>query len=131
MRNVVENLLPRNNYTYPLASTMAELIGIALAGIFGVGFVFGMWVVLFRRELAPIDRSRAVYGHAYEEILPRSRLRKARRSQIETEPEEETLTSITSLPEFSIISINNPVLPGHNSSGPLPLYNVRSLAKVN
>ena len=89
MQNDLYDLLPRNNYTYPLAPTMAELIGIALAGIFGVGFVFGMWVVLFRRELAPIDRSRAVYGHAYEEILPRSRLGKARRSQIETEPEED------------------------------------------
>ena len=55
---------------------MADVIGVALAGIFGLGFVFGMWVVLFRRELAPIERSRAVYGHAYEEILPRSRLKK-------------------------------------------------------
>ena len=41
---------------------MADVIGVALAGIFGLGFVFGMWVVLFRRELAPIERSRAVYG---------------------------------------------------------------------
>ena len=60
---------------------MADVIGVALAGIFGLGFVFGMWVVLFRRELAPIERSRAVYGHAYEEILPRSRLKKVRNMQ--------------------------------------------------
>ena len=54
---------------------MADLFGVALAGVFGIGFVFGMWVVLFRRELAPLERSRAVYGHAYEEILPKSRLK--------------------------------------------------------
>ena len=66
---------------------MADVIGVAIAGIFGIGFVFGMWVVLFRRELAPIERSRAVYGHAYEEILPRSRLKKARRAKIENESE--------------------------------------------
>ena len=66
---------------------MADIVGVALAGVFGLGFVFGMWVVLFRRELAPIERSRAVYGHAYEEILPRSRLKKARRAEINT-PEE-------------------------------------------
>ena len=51
-----------------------------------------MWVVLFRRELAPIERSRAVYGHAYEEILPRSRLKKVRNMQpaneLETSEEE-------------------------------------------
>ncbi|MAO69776.1 MAG: hypothetical protein CL983_01685 [Euryarchaeota archaeon] len=72
---------------------MADVIGVALAGIFGLGFVFGMWVVLFRRELAPIERSRAVYGHAYEEILPRSRLKKVRNMQpvndIETPENEE------------------------------------------
>tara|TARA_B100001123_G_C15245181_1_gene1000611 strand:+ start:368 stop:1279 length:912 start_codon:yes stop_codon:yes gene_type:complete len=68
---------------------MSEPISIALAGVFGVGFVFGMWVVLFRRDLAPLDRSRAVYGHAYEEILPRSKLGKARRSQAEIEAEIE------------------------------------------
>ena len=71
---------------------MADIIGVALAGIFGLGFVFGMWVVLFRRELAPIERSRAVYGHAYEEILPRSRLKKVRNMQpaneLETSEEE-------------------------------------------
>ena len=71
---------------------MADVIGVALAGIFGLGFVFGMWVVLFRRELAPIERSRAVYGHAYEEILPRSRLKKVRNMQpaneLETSEEE-------------------------------------------
>tara|TARA_B100000902_G_C27273877_1_gene897799 strand:+ start:291 stop:1250 length:960 start_codon:yes stop_codon:yes gene_type:complete len=79
--------LPSNNYSYYLGVTMADLLGVALAGVFGLGFVFGMWVVLFRRELAPIERSRAVYGHAYEEILPKSRLKKARRAKIET-PEE-------------------------------------------
>ena len=71
---------------------MADIIGVALAGIFGLGFVFGMWVVLFRRELAPIERSRAVYGQAYEEILPRSRLKKVRNMQpayeLETSEEE-------------------------------------------
>jgi hypothetical protein len=91
---VVENLFPRNNYAYSLAITMAEPVSIALAGIFGIGFVFGMWVVLFRRELAPLDRSRAVYGHAYEEILPKSKLRKARRSQTGIEPEVEEIEEI-------------------------------------
>ena len=71
---------------------MADIIVVALAGIFGLGFVFGMWVVLFRMELAPIERSRAVYGHAYEEILPRSRLKKVRNMQpaneLETSEEE-------------------------------------------
>jgi hypothetical protein len=62
---------------------MADVVGVALAVIFGLGFVFGMWVVLFRRELAPLDRSRAVYGHAFEEILPRSKLKKVRRTQPE------------------------------------------------
>ncbi len=66
---------------------MAEIGSLIVAGVFGAGFVFGMWVVLFRRELAPLDRSRAVYGHAYEEILPRSKLGKARRSQREIEDE--------------------------------------------
>tara|TARA_B100000945_G_C20424724_1_gene619789 strand:- start:944 stop:1849 length:906 start_codon:yes stop_codon:yes gene_type:complete len=66
---------------------MADLFGVALAGVFGVGFVFGMWVVLFRRELAPLERSRAVYGHAYEEILPRSRLKKVRSMQPPNESE--------------------------------------------
>ena len=66
---------------------MADLFGVALAGIFGIGFVFGMWVVLFRRELAPLERSRAVYGHAYEEILPKSRLKKVRSMQPPSESE--------------------------------------------
>lgn len=66
---------------------MADLFGVALAGVFGIGFVFGMWVVLFRRELAPLERSRAVYGHAYEEILPKSRLKKVRSMQPPSESE--------------------------------------------
>ena len=79
---------------------MADVLGVALAGLFGLGFVFGMWVVLFRRELAPIERSRAVYGHAYEEILPKSRLKKARRAQIESPEEiEETPEEIEETPE--------------------------------
>ena len=69
---------------------MADVIGVALAGVFGIGFVLGMWIVLFRRELAPIERSRAVYGHAYEEILPKSRLKKARKASLEEELEPET-----------------------------------------
>jgi len=67
---------------------MADVIGVALAGVFGIGFIFGMWVVLFRRELAPLDRSRAVYGHAFEEILPKSKLKKVRRTQPEILSEE-------------------------------------------
>ena len=71
---------------------MADLFGVALAGVFGIGFVCGMWVVLFRRELAPLERSRAVYGHAYEEILPKSRLKKVRSMQPPSESEKiETL----------------------------------------
>ena len=66
---------------------MADLFGVALAGVFGIVFVFGMWVVLFRRELAPLERSRAVYGHAYEEILPKSRLKKVRSMQPPSESE--------------------------------------------
>lgn len=62
---------------------MADVLGVALGGVFGLGFIFGMWVVLFRREVAPLDRSRAVYGHAFEEILPRSKLKKIRRTQPE------------------------------------------------
>ncbi len=80
---------------------MADIVGLALAGVFGLGFVFGMWVVLFRRELAPLDRSRAVYGHAFEEILPRSKLKKVRRTQPEvlSENQEEMIDDYEETPE--------------------------------
>jgi len=72
-----------------------EQISLWLGAMLGIGFLFGMWVVLFRRDPAPLERARAVYGHAYDEILPTRKLGGNRRQPVERpepdEPEEEDL----------------------------------------
>mgnify|MGYP001455308678 CR=1 FL=1 len=74
---------------------MMEQISLWLGAMLGVGFLFGMWVIMFRRDPAPLERARAVYGHAYDEILPTRKLGGNRRRQNERPepevPEEEDI----------------------------------------